>query len=95
MRLVSLALLALIAVVQAELWFGKGSLPRVWALRDDLAQAQARNAESAERNARLSAEVDDLREGLEIVEERARYELGMVKPNEIYVHIDPRTGGSP
>lgn len=94
MRLISLVLLALLVAVQAELWLGKGSLPRVWALRDELAQAQARNAEAAERNGRLAAEVDDLREGLEIVEEKARYELGMVKPNEIYVHIDPRTEAS-
>ena len=92
-RLVTLGLIGLLGVVQAELWLGKGSLPRVWTLREDLAHAQARNAEAAERNARLAAEVDDLREGLEIVEEKARYELGMVKPDEIYVHIDPRSAG--
>jgi cell division protein FtsB len=94
MRLLSFVLLALLLAVQAELWLGKGSLPRVLDLREELAQAQARNAEAAERNERLAAEVDDLREGLEIVEEKARYELGMVKPNEIYVHIDPRTEAS-
>lgn len=87
MRLLTLALLALIALVHAELWFGKGGVPRVMELQDKLAEQKAANDAARERNQQLSAEVRDLKEGLEMVEEKARYELGMVKPDEILVQV--------
>lgn len=90
MRFVTFALLGMLAWIQSELWFGKGGLPHVMVLREDVAQAKARNDEAQARNERLVAEVRDLQEGLEMVEEKARFELGMVRPDEIYVHIDPR-----
>lgn len=90
MRPVTLFLLVLLVVVHGGLWFGKGSVPRVMDLRAELRDAQARNEQAAQRNGQLGAEVRDLQEGLEMVEEKARFELGMVKPDEIYVHIDPR-----
>ena len=85
MRLLTLALLALLVLVQAELWFGRGGVPRVLELSGKLAEQQAANDAARARNERLAAEVRDLREGLEMVEEKARFELGMVKPDEIFV----------
>ena len=87
MRYVSLALIALLALLQAELWFGKGGVPRMMELRSKLALQQTTNAADRARNAQLVAEVSDLKEGLEMVEEKARYELGMVKPDEILVQV--------
>jgi cell division protein FtsB len=87
MRYISLALIALIALVQAELWFGKGGVPRMMDLRGKLAEQQATNTADKARNAQLVAEVSDLKEGLEMVEEKARFELGMVKPDEILVQV--------
>jgi len=90
MRWPTLVLAALLVVVQGDLWFGKGNLPYVMSLRKQLAQQQAGNAQARERNQRLAAEVTDLREGLEMVEEKARAELGMVKPDEILVQVTAR-----
>jgi cell division protein FtsB len=90
MRLLSLALAALLVMVQAELWLGKSGVPRVMELQARLDQQQAANAGAARRNQQLDAEVRDLKEGLEMVEEKARRELGMVKPDEILVQIAPR-----
>jgi cell division protein FtsB len=87
MRFVTLALLALIALVHAELWLGKGSVPRVMELSGKLREQQAANDRARQRNDQLTAEVRDLREGLEMVEEKARFDLGMVKPDEILVQV--------
>ena len=87
MRYVSLALIVLIGLVQAELWFGKGGVPRMMELRGKLAEQQAANTADRARNAQLVAEVSDLKEGLEMVEEKARFELGMIKPDEILVQV--------
>jgi cell division protein FtsB len=87
MRYVSLALIVLIGLVQAELWFGKGGVPRMMELRGKLAEQQAANTADRARNAQLVAEVSDLKEGLEMVEEKARSELGMIKPDEILVQL--------
>jgi cell division protein FtsB len=84
-RWATLVIAALLAVVQADLWFGKGNMPYVMSLRKQLAEQRLVNAKARERNARITAEVADLRDGLEMVEERARAELGMLKPNEILV----------
>jgi len=84
------ALLALLTLVQAQLWFGNGGKPHAMNLELQLARQQATNDAARTRNLRLQAEVRDLREGLEMVEEKARSELGMVKPDEILVQIAPR-----
>jgi cell division protein FtsB len=73
--------------VQADLWLGRGSLPQVWKLQRDLAAQQQTNERARERNARVTAEVTDLKEGLEMVEDKARSELGMLKPDEILVQV--------
>ena len=87
MRYVSLALIALLALLHAELWFGKGGVPRMMELQAKLDEQHATNAIDRARNAQLVAEVSDLKEGLEMVEEKARYELGMIKPDEILVQL--------
>ncbi|HEX5684825.1 MAG TPA: septum formation initiator family protein [Ideonella sp.] len=87
MRLLPLALAALLLMVHAELWFGKGGVPHEIALRSELKQQLAENAEARTRNEQLAAEVVDLREGTEMVEEKARRELGMVRPDELLVVV--------
>ena len=87
MRWVTLVLAALIVVVQADLWLGKGNLPYVWSLQRNLGQQLATNEAARERNARTQAEVTDLKDGLEMVEEKARNELGMLRPDEILVQV--------
>lgn len=80
-------LAALLLLVQADLWVGKGNLRYVWQLERQLAGQRAVNDEARALNARIEAEVGDLVEGLEIVEERARADLGMVKADEILVQV--------
>jgi cell division protein FtsB len=86
-RFVPALLILLLAVVHAQLWFGRGSLPSVAGLQQKLEAQKAANAQAQLTNDRLASEVRDLREGLDMVEEKARLELGMVKPNEIYVQV--------
>ncbi|MBX3654397.1 MAG: septum formation initiator family protein [Ramlibacter sp.] len=86
-RVVPAILIALLAIVHAQLWFGRGSLGNVAQMQARLAEQKARNEQLRQSNERVSAEVRDLKDGLEMVEEKARSELGMVKPNEIYVQI--------
>ena len=88
-RLIPLVLLALLALLQGQLWLGRGSMPRVQQLQRQMTEQKSANAIAAQANARLSSEVHDLKEGLDMVEEKARSELGMVKPNEIYVQYMP------
>ena len=87
MRYVTLGLLALLVLVQGELWFGKNGVHRVMELQGRLQDQQVKNAAAHDRNEQLAAEVRDLKEGLEMVEERARAELGMVKPDEILIQV--------
>ena len=87
MRYLTLGLFVLLGLVHAELWFGKTGVPRVMELSARLSEQTASNAAGRLRNQQLAAEVRDLKEGLEMVEEKARYELGMVKPDEILVQI--------
>ena len=89
-RWVPLLLIALLAIVHAQLWLGRGSIPHVAELQHKLAQQKVENAQAQQVNDRLASEVRDLKEGLEMVEEKARSELGMVKPNEVYVQFTPR-----
>ena len=80
-------LIALLLVMQAQLWFGRGSLTHVSDLREELEQQKQSNEDARRKIEQLSAEVNDLKEGLNMVEERARSELGMVKPHEILVQL--------
>jgi cell division protein FtsB len=86
-RLVPAILITLLVIVHAQLWFGRGSLGHVGLMQARLDELKVKNADSLRVNDQLAAEVRDLKEGLEMVEEKARYELGMIKPNEIYVQF--------
>ena len=86
-RFIPLALIALLAILHAQLWYGRGSVPNVSAMSQQIVEQKDRNEQARLTNERLAAEVRDLREGMEMVEEKARFELGMVKPNEILVQI--------
>ncbi len=86
-RLVPALLIALLLVVHAQLWFGRGSIGHVAEMQRKLDAQKAANALAQQANERLASEVRDLKEGLEMVEEKARMELGMVKPNEIFVNV--------
>jgi cell division protein FtsB len=86
-RTVPIVLIALLVILQGQLWLGRGGVPTVAELERELQQQKATNEEARRKIEQLSAEVNDLKEGLNMVEERARHELGMVKPNEIYVQI--------
>jgi cell division protein FtsB len=90
MKLATIGLLLLLALVHAELWAGKGGRSYVVQLQSQLQAQQQANDAARLRNQRLAAEVNDLKEGLEMVEEKARSELGMVKPDEILVQLSPR-----
>ena len=87
MRLITLALAALLLLIQIPLWLGKGGWLRTGELEIQVALAQKKNLEMKARNAKLDSEVHDLKEGTGAVEERARFELGMVRQNEIFVQI--------
>jgi cell division protein FtsB len=89
-KLATAGLVALIVLAQGSLWFGKGSVPYVVGLQSQLAEQHATNEAARERNQRLAAEVGDLREGLEMVEETARRELGMVREHEVLVQYTQR-----
>jgi cell division protein FtsB len=86
-RLVPALLLALLVIIQAQLWFGRGSVSAVAGLRANLESQKTKNVAAKQGNDRLDAEVRDLKDGLEMVEEKARMELGMIKPNEVFVQI--------
>ena len=88
-RAATLALVTLLVLVHLGLWFGKGSLPHVWNQRAQLSQQRAQNEEAQRRNRRMAAEVADLKTGLDMIEEKARSELGMVKPDEVFVQVSP------
>ena len=87
MKLLTLALAGLIALLQYPLWLGKGSWLQVWEVDRQLTAQHETNQKLQLRNATLDAEVRDLKQGLDAIEERARSELGMVKQDEIFFQI--------
>lgn len=87
MRLVAIALAALLMAIQFPLWFGKGGWLRVADLERQLAAQRTINGSLAERNAQLAAEVASLREGRGAIEERARHDLNMVRDGEVFFEL--------
>ena len=87
-RLLPAALIALLLILQGQIWLGKGSVPTVIDLEYKIQDQNELNAKAKRINGQLNSEVNDLKEGLNTVEERARHELGMVKANEIFVQIE-------
>jgi len=89
MRLFVLCLAGLLLLIQYPLWLGKGGWLRVWEMEQQVAVAQKRIDALKARNAKLGSEVQDLKDGTGAVEERARYELGMIRQDEIFVRVLP------
>ena len=87
MRFLAIALVVLIAALQYPLWFGKGGWMRVWEIDRQVQQQRAGNDKLRQRNAALEAEVRDLKNGYDAIEERARNELGMTKHDEIFYEV--------
>ena len=87
-RIICLVLAALLALVQMQMWSGRGSIPDVAALQHKLDAQRAANTRAKLANDQLTSEITDLKTGLGSVEEKARMELGMVKPNEIFVQVE-------
>ena len=87
MKLLTLVLVALIALLQYPLWLGKGSWLRVWEVNQQVITQHETNQQLKIRNAALDAEVRDLKQGHDAIEERARSELGMIKQDEIFFQV--------
>jgi cell division protein FtsB len=85
-------LVALIVLIQYPLWLGKGGWLRVSEVDRQLTGQKTKNARLEARNLALEAEVRDLKQGLEAIEERARYELGMIKSDEVFFQVVDRKG---
>jgi len=81
-------LISLLVILQGQIWLGKGSVPTVIELENKIKEQNELNAKAKRINGQLNSEVNDLKEGLNTVEERARHELGMVKANEMFVQIE-------
>ena len=93
MRWLTITLAALLVLLQYPLWLGKGGWLRVWDVDQQLQQQKDGNKKLEIRNAGLDAEVRDLKSGNEALEERARFELGLTGPGEVFVQT-PQSRGS-
>ena len=87
MKKLLILLVILLVFLQYSLWFGDGSLQDVWRLHKDVEQQHQQNAVLRERNEALEAEVLDLQQGLEAIEEHAREDLGMIKKGETFYQV--------
>lgn len=87
MKWIATILFSLLLVLQYTLWFGNGGLLRVWQLNSMVDKQEVENEQLVERNRALEAEVIDLKQGLEAIEERARSDLGMIKKDETFFQV--------
>jgi len=94
-RSLLLVLVILLALLQYKLWLGEGGFSDVQRLEQKVAEQEQENAMLLQRNLELEAEVADLREGVEAIEERARSELGMIKEEEEFFLVVPHEGEKP
>jgi cell division protein FtsB len=85
----ALVLAGLVLALQYPLWIGKGSWMRAWELERQVVMQRAANVQATARNEALEADVRDLKEGSEAVEERARLELGMIRKDEVFYQVVP------
>lgn len=97
LRYLALILLVLLVALEVKLWAGEGGMRDVWRLQQRLAEQRAENLKLRQRNEKLAAEVHDLKTGKDAIEERARAELGLIKPGEVFYQVvEPaRTASSP
>ena len=90
MRIITALLFIFLLILQHRLWFGKNSVPDYLDLKDEVARQQSDNDKLKQRNKLLYADTDDLKSGVEAIEERARNELGMIKEGETFFRIIPQ-----
>ncbi len=95
LRWVALVLVILLIALQVHLWTGQGGVRDVWLLEKRVAEQKAENTQLKKRNETLSAEVEDLKHGDEAIEERARSELGLLKPGETFYQVVEPPQGNP
>ena len=95
MRVVTLILIVLLLLLQYPLWLGKGGWLKVWDLNRQVEAQQQANRQTQARNALLDAEVRDLKQGTEAIEERARSELGMIRRDEVFFQILEKPSAQP
>jgi cell division protein FtsB len=94
MKILGALLAGLIVLIQYPLWLGKGGWLRAWDMDRQLEVQRSKNRGLETRNAALAAEVRDLKQGTEAIEERARYELGLIRSDEVFFQIVPGKSGS-
>lgn len=87
LRFVALILLILLIALEVKLWAGQGGMEEVWQLEKTVAEQRLENDKLKARNDALAAEVANLKDGTEAIEERARSELGLVKPGEKFYEV--------
>jgi cell division protein FtsB len=95
MKIFFIILLIVLAFFQYQLWFSGNGYFRAWHLRDELVKEKKLTRELTVRNATLEAEVKDLKQGHDAVEENARQQLGMIKKNEVFYRVVPTTHNNP
>jgi cell division protein FtsB len=87
MRWIVLVLVVLLGFLQYRLWVGDGSLADLHALQARIAETETELARLQSRNNALAAEVEDLKTGLDAIEERARSQLGMIQSGEVFLQV--------
>ena len=87
MKILAVTLAAFVLLLQYPLWLGKGGWLRVWSLERQVQEQKEENSRLRQRNGALDAEVRDLKQGFDAIEERARYELGMIRQDEIFFQV--------
>jgi cell division protein FtsB len=95
MRILLAALLIVLLLLQYKLWLGEGGFAGVRRLEQRVAEQAEENKFLVQRNQELQAEVEDLRQGYEAIEERARSELGMIRQDEEFYQVVPATPPKP
>ncbi|MFC6439158.1 cell division protein FtsB [Bowmanella sp. JS7-9] len=90
MRWFTLILVLLLSALQYRLWFGKHSIVEYRQMKQEVEQQRMQNANLIQRNALLKADIQDLKIGLDAIEERARNELGLIKRGETFYRILPQ-----
>jgi cell division protein FtsB len=91
-RTASYVLAAILVLLQYPLWFGDGGALALWKIKREISAQREENIELGKRNLALAAEVEDLKQGIDAVEDRARSELGMIGRNEVFYQIVEPTG---
>lgn len=89
MRIITVILIVFLVLLQHRLWFGKNSVSDYFVLKENVVRQLAQNEKLYQRNKLIFADIDDLKNGLQAVEERARNELGMIKDNETFFRVIP------